>query len=334
MNQITITDVAEHAQVSKSTVSQYLNKRYEYMSEKTKKRIEKSIKELGYSPNIIARSLTQKKTMTIGIIVANILHMFSTQVTRAIEDFCNEAGYHVIICNADDKPDKEKKYVEMLRAKQVDGIIAFPTGGNVELFKELLRINYPIVFMDRKIASVPVNTVLLENEKASELAIDLFISKGYRRIAMISPPINEYITPRIERIEGYKKALEANELPFVSDYLASVKTSEIQVKVKKILEMKEPPQALLAANDFVLFEVLKYVRENKIKIPKELALIGIDDVSFAELYNPELTTIAQPSFEMGKMAAELLLQQIKNKDLRTKPKTIRFEPKLIERLSC
>ncbi|MFB4475856.1 LacI family DNA-binding transcriptional regulator, partial [Oceanobacillus caeni] len=185
MRRITISDVAEHAGVSKSTVSQYLNKRYDYMGKKTKERIEHAVKELGYSPNIIARSLKQKSTMTIGVIVANILHVFSTQVIRAIEDFCNEKDFHVIICNADDDPEKEKRYIEMLQSKQVDGIIAFPTGGNVELYKALIEVQFPVVFMDRIIPGIEIDTVILDNEKASFLAVEEFLRKGYREIGML-----------------------------------------------------------------------------------------------------------------------------------------------------
>src|SRR5690625_1459685 len=129
MKAITIADVAKHAGVSKSTVSQYLNKRYNYMGEKTKLRIEQAVAELGYSPNIVARSLKQKSTTTIGVIVANILHVFSTQVIRAIEDFCNDMNFHVIVCNADDDPVKEKRYIDMILAMQVDGFFFLCIGG-------------------------------------------------------------------------------------------------------------------------------------------------------------------------------------------------------------
>ncbi|MEH7078951.1 LacI family DNA-binding transcriptional regulator, partial [Bacillus velezensis] len=116
MKTITISDVAKYANVSKSTVSQFLNQRYDYMSEKTKQKIEAAIQELNYQPNFVARSLKQKSTFTVGVVVANILHTFSTQVIRAVEDYFHEQGFHIIVCNADDEPEKEKKYIEMLRA--------------------------------------------------------------------------------------------------------------------------------------------------------------------------------------------------------------------------
>src|SRR5690625_6333170 len=112
---------------------------------------------------MVARSLKQKSSTTIGVIVANILHVFSTQVIRAIEDFCHDKGFHVIVCNADDNPNKEKTYIVMLRAIQVDGIIAFPTGDNVDLYQDLLEEKYPIIFLDRVVACIDVKTVLFDN---------------------------------------------------------------------------------------------------------------------------------------------------------------------------
>lgn len=334
MKTITMADVAKHATVSKSTVSQFLNGRYDYMGEKTKKRIEQAIQELGYSPNIVARSLKQKSTKTIGVIVANILHVFSTQVIRAIEDFCNEADFHVIVCNADDDPAKEKRYIDMLRAKQVDGMIAFPTGGNVELYSQLSESNYPIVFMDRIVPGVSIDTVLLDNEKASQIAVDTFVKKGYERIGMLTPPFIEGVTPRKERIQGYKDALLHHQIPFNPDYLASGEISEIQSNMRRMLTRPDPPNALLALNDRTLFEMLKYVKREKLNIPEDLALITIDDVSFASFYSPALTTIAQPAFEMGKKAAALLLNRIRDKHADSDTSIYRFEPVFMSRESC
>lgn len=333
MKRVTINDVAQHASVSKSTVSQYLNKRYEYMSKSTKQRIEHSVKELDYSPNMIARSLTQKSTKTIGVIVANILHTFSTQVIRAVEDYCNEADFHVIVCNADDNPIKEKRYIDMLRDKQVDGIIVFPTSDNSSLYKNLVNVKYPIVFMDRIVPDVSVDTILLDNEAASKLAVDLFVKKGYSRIGMISPFTDKNITPRVERVTGFKKALEMNNIPFNPEYLLSTKTKNIKAGMEKMLYLSQPPDALLASNDFVMFEILKFAKENKFKIPEDIAIIGIDDVSFASFYNPTLTTIAQPAFEMGEKAAQLLLKKIIDNESKVETTIYRFPPRLLKRSS-
>jgi LacI family transcriptional regulator, kdg operon repressor len=334
MKKVTMADVAQHAGVSKSTVSQYLNQRFDYMSEQTKARIEEAIAKLNYSPNILARSLKQKSTTTIGVIVANILHVFSTQVIRAIEDISNEHNFHVIICNADDHPEKEKKYIEMLRAKQVDGIIAVPTGGNVGLFQDLVKENYPIVFIDRLMNGVKIDTVLLDNEKASFLAVEALIKQGYSEIAMISPPLDSNMTPREERLNGYKKAIQQHQIPLNERYLVTCEISEMQVELERLVQGAEPPKAILAMNDRVLSEVLTYVKKQQMRIPEDVAVIGIDDIPFADIYNPALTTVAQPAFDMGEKAANLLFERIEKKDRSNQAQVYRFEPKLIVRESC
>lgn len=333
MKKITMLDVAAEANVSKSTVSQYINKRFDYMGEDTKVRIEEAIKKLGYQPNVLARSLKQKKTSTIGVIVANILHTFSTQVIRAIEDYCHENDFHVIVCNADDDPEKEKKYIEMLRAKQVDGLIVFPTGGNMNLYKEMIEESFPLVFVDRTVIDLPVRSILLDNEKASFLAIEHLVANGYKEIGIITTSLIRNLTPRIERINGYKKALVKHNIEVRENYIRSVDIPQIKQTVKEMLSLPVPPKALLMGNDLALMEVLQVVKEEGINIPKDLALVGIDDVSFASLFNPTLTTIAQPAFEMGTKAASTLLQLVKDPKQLEKEYILRYEPKLQPRES-
>lgn len=334
MKRVTIQDVADTAGVSKSTVSQFLNKRYDYMGSKTKEKIEAAIEELGYHPNIVARSLKQKSTTTIGVIIANILHEFSTHIIRAIEDECNELGFHIIVCNADDDLEKEKKYMNMLMAKQVDGIIALPTGGNIKIYEEMNQSNFPIVFLDRYVPQLPIHSILLNNEKASLLAVEEFVKHGYRQIGFIIPSPVEGVTPRIERLNGLKRALELNGLDLRHELIRIVKVEEVQLELEKMLALKNPPDAILALNDRVLIEILKYTKKKALKIPEDIALIGIDDVSFASFYYPSITTVAQPTFEMGKAAAKLLLEKIMLKENPPRKIVQRFEPKLIARDSC
>ncbi|MYL69852.1 substrate-binding domain-containing protein [Halobacillus litoralis] len=328
MKNVTIADVAKQAQVSKSTVSQYLNKRYDYMGEKTKQRVQEAIDVLGYQPNIVARSLKQKSTKTIGVIVANILHNFTTEVTRAIEDVCHESDFHTIICNADDDPLKEKHYIEMLRAKQVDGLIIFPTGDNRDLYQKMIDSSYPVVFLDRDVKGMNVPAVMLDNEKASELAVDHFIDRGRRRIAMMTTSILNHVTPRMERIQGYEQALKKHEIPIDETLIISSETEDLQQELDDLLRLDTPPEAILAGNDLVLIEILKYVKQKGLRVPEDLAIIGIDDVSFASFYTPTLTTVAQPTFQMGKKGAELLLKKIKEN---TDDQPNRFQPTLMVR---
>ncbi|WP_100404681.1 substrate-binding domain-containing protein [Bacillus solitudinis] len=331
---ITITDVAEHAKVSKSTVSQYLNKRYDYMADKTKKRIEEAIHELGYQPNIVARSLKQKSTSTIGVIVANILHTFSTQVIRAIEDYCHDSDFHIIVCNADDNPEKEKKYINMLLAKQVDGLIIFPTGGNTDLYQKMVNNDFPLVFVDRTVHDMKIPAVLLDNEKATSLAVEHFVKKGYSQIGIITTSISRHVASRVERINGFKKALLENSLPVIDNYIKSREVEDIQDALADMLSEEVPPQAILVGNDLALMEILAYVKQHSINVPKDLAIISIDEVSFASLYNPTLTVISQPTFEIGEKAASLILEKLQKKKISESQFNYRFEPKLIIRESC
>lgn len=331
MNKVTMADVAAYAGVSKSTISQYVNKRYKFMSESTKIRIEEAIKELNYRPNSVARSLKQKSTFTIGVIVSNILHAFSTQVIRSIEDYCNSLDFHVIVCNADDNPEKEERYIQMLRDKQVDGLIVFPTGENLELYEEMVKTNYPVVFLDRKIPDLKISSVLLDNEQAVKMAVEHLVEKGYKKIALMTNALHR-VFPRQERVRVFKELTALHQLPIDEGYIVSRDLGQLKSSLGELLTSK-PVDAIIAGNDLALLEILNYVKEHDIEIPKDFALISIDDVSFGNLYNPALTVVAQPAFEMGKKAAELLLEKIKG-DFEEKEHIYLFQPVLIERASC
>ncbi|MHA6250774.1 LacI family DNA-binding transcriptional regulator [Oceanobacillus sp. CAU 1775] len=331
MRTVTIKDVAERAGVSKSTVSQYLNGRYEYMGVDTKERIKKVIAELGYSPNKIARSLKQKNTTTIGVILANILYDFSTKILRSIEDVCNEKGYHVIICNADDNPAKEKHYIEMLLANQVDGIISIPTNGNTELYKTLKKRNFPLVFIDRILSDIDVTSVLLDNEKALRICVEDLVANKYKKIAIMTMSPTT-ITARRERIQGYKDAIIEHDLLYDEEYIISSPLDEMEAKLERLANTAKLPEAIIATNDLTLMQILKFVKKHEVKVPEELAIIGIDDISYADIFSPPITTVAQPAFDIGTKAAELLMEQISTGD--TSGSDIhRFDPIMFRRAS-
>ncbi|MEC0090006.1 LacI family DNA-binding transcriptional regulator [Paenibacillus macquariensis] len=328
MKKLTIEDVAQKAGVSKSTVSQFLNKRYNYMSEATKKRIEDVIEELNYQPNALARSLKNNRTHMIGVIVANIDYTISIQCIRAIESELQTHGIQVIICNADENPKKESKYIEMLVARQVDGLIIFPTGNNAVAYTRLISENFPMVFLDRLVEQVTTHSLLLDNEMAVNIGIQELVHHHHQKIALITLPYETHrITPRLERLSGYKKAMEECNLKIRDEYIKSVPKEDIQTTMEKLLRMQDPPTAIVAGNDIVLAEMLKYASSHHIRIPDDISVMGIDDADFAHIYNPNITTIGQPTYDMGKQAARILLQCIEDKGTAV-PIIYRFVPQL------
>lgn len=325
MEKVTMADVAKVAGVSKSTVSQYLNKRYEYMGEKTKLKIEEAIEELGYEPNFIARSLKQKRTSMVGIIVANITHFFSTEISRAIEDFFHTHDLHAIFCNADDDPEKEKKYIEMLRAKQVDGLIIFPTGQNNDLYKKMVNQGYPVVFVDRKVENLDVFSVITDNTHATSMAVQQVIEKGHRNIAFVVQPLK--VSPRIDRLAGYKQALTNAGIEINPDYIIEASIPDMKNKLEQLFSLEVKPTALFAANDRAFMAVGEFLKEKGIKLGKDLGLIVFDNIPFSHFLDAPISFIRQPAAEMGKKAAELLFQQINKEN--TPPEVFVFPSKIV-----
>ena len=223
----------------------------------------------------------------------------------------------------------------MLRAKQVDGLFIFPTGGNVELYQSMVRENYPIVFIDRIVAEINnVDTVLLENENASYTATEMLIKNGHRNIAIITQAINRNISPRLERIQGYKKALQNYDIPLIDEYIKALDINQIETGLEKMFSISNPPTAIIAGNDLSLMEILNFIKKNNYNVPQDIAVISIDDVPFANIFDPPLTTIKQPTFKIGRKAAELLINKIENPDEKIEAKIYRFRPELMIRKSC
>jgi LacI family transcriptional regulator, kdg operon repressor len=333
MKKVTMLDVAVKAGVSKSTVSQYINNRYEFMAESTRIRIQEAIRELGYIPNFVAKSLKQKKSSTIGVIVANILHTFSTEIIRAIEDACETSHFHMFVCNADDNPEKEREYINMLLAKQVDGLIIFPTADNMCLYEELKRSNFPVVFVDRKLEQPIYPTLMLNNEMAAELAVEELLKKRHTKIGAVSMSISLKVSPRIERISGFKKTLAGNGILPNDNWIITAERKEILPALEQLWLQDDRPEAFFATNDLSLIELLKFLRKKKVTIGKDVSVIAVDDSDFLEIAATPITAIKQPTFEIGKDAAETLFKLIAEPDLQDSYDIRRYDPALIERES-
>lgn len=331
----TIADIAKKAGVSKSTVSRYLNERYECMSAATKERIATVIEEEDYRPNALARSLKRKKTYTIAVILANILNPFSASIIRGIEDYCQKTGFNLILCNTDDNAEKEKSYVQVLLDKQIDGLIINTTGKNNALLGSI-RQNMPVVLIDRGVSKLKCDTVLVDNILGMHLLMNHLISLGHRRIAFFTMPFRG-ISPRSERVKGYKEALEEQNIPFQEELLVETDTSEEAVKDKLRMLFSSPglcPTVIFGYNNLMTMSIIKVLKKMKLAIPDEAAVVGFDDWEWAAVLEPPVTVIAQPAYAMGEKAAWLVINRFEKGNWNGKPISFIFEPKLIVRKSC
>lgn len=233
-----------------------------------------------------------------------------------------------MICNADENPEKEQLYIETLIARQVDGLIVFPTGHQSSAYSRLGELEMPFVFIDRLVDGVSTQSLLLDNEIAAKMGVEELVHHGHNRIGMMTLPLGEQgITPRKERLGGFRKAMEEAGLPLREEYLVSAPAQEIGARLSELMALPEPPTSLIAGNDIVLAELLKASNRLGISIPERLSVIGIDDADFARIYNPVITTICQPAHEMGVQAAKVILSGIEDRD-RPIPITYRFPPAL------
>lgn len=326
-------DVADYVGVSKSTVSQYLNHHYSYMSAATKDKIAAAIKTLDYQPNQVAKSLKQKSTHIIALICAALSSRFSIHLISAVEAYFQKLGYTVVIARTDDDSAIEKALIESFISRQVDGIIVFPTKQNSAYYRTLAAQNFPIVFVDRYLPDVPIDSVLLDNPQAAALATDYLIAKGHTRIGILTFPLGDHITTRVERLQGYQQALAANGLPVVDDYIINCTRAAVPARLAALLALPEPPSALFLTNDMLLEDTLSWIRTSPYRVGRDLSLISLDDVTFARIIEPPITTISQPIADIGITAADLLLKKIRHVKNAASPRITRLPPTLHERES-
>lgn len=309
----TVLDVAKLAGVAPITVSRVIN-RSGYYSEETQKKVEAAAAELGYVQNSVARSLRSSRTNTIALIVSDITNPFFTSLARGVEDTASDAGYNVFFCNTDELTEEEEKYTQVLLQKQVDGFLLVPAHSSPRSIQAIQKHNIPLVIIDRWIPGINVDTVRCDSEGGSYQLIRLLLSLGHRSIAMISGPKD--VSTSIDRVNGYRKALEEASLPFEETHVqyGEYNQSTGYELTKQILVMDPRPTAIFGANNFIAIGIMKALLDAGIKIPDEISVVGFDDLPEPLVVSPFLTVASQPSYEMGCRATHLLLERLKNKD--------------------
>jgi LacI family transcriptional regulator len=329
-NNYTMDDVARRANVSKTTVSHVINKT-RYVSEKLRTRVLSVMNEMGYEPNILARSLRRNETCTIGLIVPNNANPFYAEVAWGVESLTFEAGYNTILCNSDRNLEKEIRYIDLLMKKRADGILFVGAwaGEQTEHLHKIFKRGVPLVAVDRYVPGLEIDTVVVNNTLGGWLATMHLAGLGHRRIACIGG-IPLY-TPNADRVKGYCKALAETGLPFYDEYLIR---SDFQYEggysaAQRLLALKDPPTAIFACNDLLAIGAMRAALDLGLRVPESVSIVGFDDIRIASFTNPPLTTVAQPMYKMGQRGAEILLERIRESGLPVKHEV--WQPELIVR---
>ncbi|MBI3362906.1 MAG: LacI family DNA-binding transcriptional regulator [Chloroflexi bacterium] len=327
----TVKEVAKRAGVSTATVSRVLND-IPNVTPDARKRVQDAVQALNYRPSRVARRLRIKHTQVIGLIISDIQNLFFTSVTRGIEDIASRNGYSLILCNTDEDADRERVYLEVMHAENVAGIIlasATETGHD----PELLNGRIPVVALDRLITDVQLDTVLVDNVGGAETAVAHLLSHGHRRIGMISS--QQQLTTAREREDGYGRALKEFGLPVEPSLIRKADVRQIADSRRQALDLlalPDRPTALFTFNNTTTLGTLTAIQERGLRIPDDVAVAAFDDLPWATLLDPPLTAVPQPTYELGKTAAEMLLARIANPHRPTTQNRLSLD--LVVRESC
>lgn len=309
MRKLTIKDIAELSNTSKTTVSFYLNGKTEKMSEETKQRIAKVIAENHYSPSVVARSLNAKSMRLIGVIIGDITNTFANQIVKGIDDVARDKKYQLIVGNSNYQYENEEQYVERMIAMGVDGFIVQPTIEFEKIAQKLEEIGKPVVYIDSQIRGTKGLWVKTNNYEAVLEASDLMIEKGYEEFIMISADPS-VLTTRMERANGFLDNLKIKnkkcETMIVDNQTSS---AEIEAFLDHTLDTNKKT-CIFAPNCWVLPKVYLALKKYKEYIPSNIGLLGFDNIEWSTLSAPTVTTIVQPAYEEGEHAALILIDSI------------------------
>jgi DNA-binding LacI/PurR family transcriptional regulator len=311
-----IAEVAEYAAVSMATVSRVLNDDPR-VGEDYRVRVLDAVAELGYRPNRLARNLRRQHSATIGVVVADIENPHFSEAIRAVEDAAFTAGYRVLVCSTDERPEKQDAYLHELADERVLGVIISPSDPGAESIGHLLDMGIPVVAMDRAVHDPRADAVLPDNVTGAGAATDVLIAAGHRAIAIVAGPLT--IDAGSERLAGYELAMRAAGLSPRS-VEGGFRVEPAREAVAQLLRAPSPPTALFVANNLMVIGTLQAARAAGFRVPTDLALVGIDDPVWAALIDPPLTTMAQPVRQMALDAMALLLERVTGR--RTQPRRI------------
>jgi LacI family transcriptional regulator len=329
-----LKDIADRVGVSTALVSYVLSgkEKEKRVGKEVAKRIREVVKELNYSPNQIAQSLRKGSTKTIGLIVTDIANPFFGDMARIIEDEANRNGYVVIIGSSDEDYQKSAVLVGALLNRQVDGFIIVPADGPSDYIEDLVRIEMPVVLLDRYVPEVTTNYVVLDNLNASFNAINRFVENGYKKIGLVI--YKSSLVHMQNRKMGYLNAMKENGLKdniIIKEIGYSKIKEDIYNAMKDLTLGDKKVDAILFATNTLCINGLYYIMDNDIRVPEDLAIIGFDESEVFDLFTTPLTFIKQPVAEMAKESVKILVDQIDGSE---KIAHITLMHQLVKRQSC
>lgn len=325
----TISDVAAMAGVSTATVSRALNGKATVAPDLVA-RVTDAARTLGYQPNGPARNLRRQETAVLALVISDVENPFFTAIARGVEDVAHRQGYSVVLCNSDENADKERRYIDVAIQERVAGVILSPTGlaTNVDV---LAASGTPVVAVDRPLPDRPSDTVLVDTRFAARDATAHLLAQGYARVGCVTGPSG--VRTADDRLDGYRDALRAagHRTPAKLVRRAEYKAAGARAAALDLLAQADRPDALLVANSAMAIGVLAALGELGLRPGRDVGVVAFDDAPWTALLDPPLTVVAQPAYEIGQIAAQLLLARIADSTRAAAVTTL--EARLVERAS-
>jgi LacI family transcriptional regulator len=313
------------------TVSRVINESPK-VSDKTRAKVNGVIAELGYTPNGLARQLRSRRTRALALVVTDIRNPFFTTIAGGVEDTARSRGYAVMFCNSYESEQEEAEYIRVLIERRVDGVLLVPASGSSESIRLLLAHGIPTVQLDRYVRDVETDTVRADSRTGACEAVRHLISLGHRCIAMLTGP--ERVSTSADRVAGFREAMTESHLAGGCEQILFGEFNEASgyAMTRQALGTEPRPTAIFAANNFIAYGSIKAIREAGLRIPEDISLVVFDDLPAEWVFDPFLTVVSQPAYEIGKQAAELLLGRLTG-ELVGGPRNIMLPGSLIVRRS-
>lgn len=314
-HQITILDIARELNLSKSTVSRALTG-HAHINPETKQKVLELAQKWDYQRNMLALSLSKNKTNTIGIIVPDLNSSFFPKIILGAQEIAEKSGFNLVISNSNEQYETEVNNAEVMLANRVDGLLLSLTREtkNFEHLNIFCRKQVPIVLFNRVCDDINVPKVIVDDYEGAYRAVEHLIKKGRKRIAHLGGPSSLRLSEK--RLNGYLAALKKYKVPIDEELILSydLDIDKVKIYVNHLLNLDTPPDAIFAVNDPTAIEAIQIINKKKLAVPKNISVVGFSDDYISSLINPPLTTVSQPAFEIGRVAAQLVIDQI-NKDI-------------------